>query len=118
MTADHSGISPSGKYVHFKFLCSPKHSFKIYRAKIDRTKSQDRHGHYHNRNVIISLSKQLIYLTKDRYGCRSSAQHNKQTTNEHICNTKPSNDKKFQERTFIKTDLLLGHKAWFNTLEC
>lgn len=42
MITDHSGVHPSGRGMHFKPLQSPKYSFKIHRAKIDRTEREDK----------------------------------------------------------------------------
>ena len=40
--ANHSGIIPSGKRMHFKSPHSPNYSFKIHTAKIGRSKREDR----------------------------------------------------------------------------
>lgn len=40
--ANHSGINPSGKGMHFKSPHSPNYSFKIHTAKIGRSKREDR----------------------------------------------------------------------------
>lgn len=73
MTADCSGISPSRKCMHFKFLCSPNIAAKYVGQKL--TKLSIKRGTATIIIEIISFSKQVICLTKDQCACRSSAQN-------------------------------------------